>query len=176
MSAQYTMNGVALLFAGIIAVALVYQFLQSETFQLKCGVSKTDGETYCVRKERDKDPAIARLSEVNGRLKRVVARCERLHGSMPAVQRLVSSFDPSAVNETLKTSELKAYSENKGEKIAMCLSKGDTDSPELIDVNTLTFIGLHELGHIATASIGPHHRVLGQLQVHPAPGRRRRCV
>ena len=53
----------------------------------------------------------------------------------------------------MPTSELTAYSENKGEKIAFCLNttkNGDT----LIDINTLTFVALHELSHIMTLSIG----------------------
>jgi hypothetical protein len=57
------------------------------------------------------------------------------------------------VNEILPTSTYTAYSENKGEKLAFCTTttkEGDT----LIDDNTLTFVGIHELGHIMTKSIG----------------------
>ena len=39
------------------------------------------------------------------------------------VKRLVDGFNPDKINETLPTSELTAYSENKGEKIAFCLNK-----------------------------------------------------
>ena len=57
--------------------------------------------------------------------------------------------------ETLPTSEYTAYSENKGEKIAFCLSnKSKKDVDNLIDENTLTFVALHELSHLATKSIG----------------------
>ena len=48
-----------------------------------------------------------------------------------------------------------AYSENKGEKIALCLNKNKKKGEdELIDINTLTFVALHELSHIMTKSIG----------------------
>ena len=69
------------------------------------------------------------------------------------VKRLVAGFNPKAIRETLPTSELTAYSENKGEKIAVCLNttkNGDT----LIDPNTLLFVAIHELSHIMTKSIG----------------------
>jgi predicted metal-dependent hydrolase len=56
--------------------------------------------------------------------------------------------------ETLPTSEHTAYSENKGEKLAFCLNKKKTDNNDLIDENTLTFVAIHELSHIATKSIG----------------------
>lgn len=47
-----------------------------------------------------------------------------------------------------------AYSENKGEKLAFCLNKKKEDDNNLIDINTLTFVAIHELSHIMTVSIG----------------------
>jgi hypothetical protein len=57
------------------------------------------------------------------------------------------------IYETLPTSELTAYSENKGEKIAFCLNT-TKEGNKLIDRNTLTFVAIHELAHIMTTSIG----------------------
>ncbi len=55
----------------------------------------------------------------------------------------------------MPTSEYTAYSENKGEQIALCLSnKGKKDNDNLIDKNTLMFVALHELSHLATKTIG----------------------
>ena len=69
------------------------------------------------------------------------------------VKRLVNGFNPQKIMETLPTSELTAYSENKGEKIAFCLNKNKVDD-DLIDLNTLTFVAIHELSHIMTKSVG----------------------
>ena len=55
--------------------------------------------------------------------------------------------------ETLPTSKFTAYSENKGEKLAFCTTTTKEGS-KLIDENTLTFVALHEISHIATESIG----------------------
>ena len=65
----------------------------------------------------------------------------------------MDGFDPKRIQETLPTSEHTAYSENKGEKIAFCLTKSKTDS-NLIDPNTLMFVALHELTHVGTSSVG----------------------
>ena len=78
---------------------------------------------------------------------------KRTHPDDPRVKRLVSGFNPKSISETLPTSELTAYSENKGEKIAFCLNtkkQGD----KLIDLDTLTFVAIHELSHIITSSVG----------------------
>ena len=55
--------------------------------------------------------------------------------------------------ETEKGSKYTSYSINKGEKLVFCLrSKDGTD--KLTDLNTITFVALHELTHILTKSIG----------------------
>ena len=71
----------------------------------------------------------------------------------PDAQRLVKNFNPRRISETLPTSKLTAYSENKGEKIAFCLNS-KKDGGNLIDLNTLTFVAIHELGHLMTESVG----------------------
>ncbi len=70
------------------------------------------------------------------------------------VKRLVDNFNPTTIKETLPTSEYTAYSENKGEKIAFCLSKKKGDVDNLIDSNTLTFVAIHELGHVMSSTVG----------------------
>ena len=67
---------------------------------------------------------------------------------------MVNGFNPKKIMETLPTSSLTAYSENKGEKIAFCLNKKKENDNVLIDEHTLTFVAIHELSHIATKSIG----------------------
>ena len=70
------------------------------------------------------------------------------------VKRLVKNFNPSTIKETLPTSEYTAYSENKGEKLAFCLNKKKGNNDNLIDANTLTFVAIHELSHIMSATLG----------------------
>ena len=57
------------------------------------------------------------------------------------------------IKETLPTSSYTAYSENKGEKLAFCTNT-TKNGDKLIDENTLTFVAIHELGHLMTKSIG----------------------
>ena len=78
---------------------------------------------------------------------------------------LVKNFNPKKIKEILPTSEYTAYSENKGEKIAFCLSSKDkNDLNHLIDENTLTFVALHELSHLASKSIGHNDEFWGNFK------------
>ena len=93
------------------------------------------------------------LAEVTQKMKDMVAYLKEHNASDERTKLLVTNFNPKKISETLPTSELTAYSENKGEKIAFCLNKSKNGS-KLIDVNTLTFVALHELTHVGTKSVG----------------------
>jgi hypothetical protein len=126
---------------------------ESDAFNLKCIISDVDGERYCVRERNKMELAANLLANVTQRCKNLVIYCGKNYPDDENVQRLVQKFNPKKISETLPTSEYTAYSENKGEKIAFCLNKKKDDS-QLIDLNTLTFVAIHELSHIMTTSEG----------------------
>ena len=128
-------------------------YSESDVFNLKCIVSTVDGNKYCVREREKISDAADLLATVTGKCKDMVQYMKEKHPEDPRVKKLVEGFNPKKINETLPTSELTAYSENKGEKMAFCLNR-TKNSTTLIDINTLTFVALHELSHIMTTSIG----------------------
>jgi len=127
--------------------------MDSEMYNLKCIVSDVDGNRYCVRERANIDEAADLLATCTNNCVELVKYMDEKHHSDKRVQKLVDGFNPKSMSETLPTSELTAYSENKGEKIAVCLNK-TKHSTRLIDINTLTFVAIHELAHIMTTSIG----------------------
>ena len=129
-------------------------YKESDIFQLKCIVSTIDGDKYCVRERERVQEAADLLAEVTDKCKELVHYVEKKLPNDERVQRLVAGFNPQKVVETLPTSEFTAYSENKGEKLAFCLNREKKDNTHLIDINTLTFVAIHELSHIMTKSIG----------------------
>lgn len=129
-------------------------YYESDAFNLTCVISSKDGNRYCVRDRSKIDSATDLLAEVTKKMKDMVNYMKKKHPEDSRTKRLVEGFNPKKISETLPTSELTAYSENKGEKIAFCLNKSKDDSENLIDINTLTFVALHELSHIMTESVG----------------------
>lgn len=145
-------------FLGCVMVLLVitsayYTYTQSEYLNLRCVISDKDGNTYCVRDRNKLTEAADLLAEVNGKMSTLVNHVKGKYPSRDNVIRLVNGYNPRKIYETLPTSKYTAYSENKGERLAFCLNK-QKEGKELIDLNTLTFIAIHELAHVATASIG----------------------
>ena len=150
----FTMNNLTIfLLIFVITFFIYFVISNSDFFNLKCVISTVDGNKYCVRERK-------RVNEAADLLATVVNKCEKfvndLHKKYPhdeRIQRLHKKFDKTRCVETLPTSELKAYSENKGAKIAFCLNKNKVGT-KLIDENTLMFVALHELSHVMSVSIG----------------------
>jgi len=52
----------------------------------------------------------------------------------------------------IQNQNLTSYSVNKGEELSFCLRSKKTG--ELHDINLLTYVGIHEISHIACPEIG----------------------
>jgi hypothetical protein len=143
--------GYALIILLILICLKIYQ--ESDTFNLKCIISNVDGKKYCVRERSKLELAADRLANVNLKMGKLVEHCSKTYPTRENIIRLKEGYNPKKIMETLPTSEYTAYSQNKGEKMAFCLNT-EKEGDQLIDPNTLTFVAIHELSHIATKSIG----------------------
>jgi len=146
-------NIVFYIFVGFILLISLKMYFESDAYNLKCIIATADGNRYCVREREKINEAANLLANVTNKCKQLVKYMNDTHPNDTRVKKLVAGFNPKTISETLPTSKLTAYSENKGKKIAFCLNttkEGDT----LIDPNTLMFVAIHELSHIMTTSIG----------------------
>tara|TARA_Y100000389_G_C17468594_1_gene528089 strand:+ start:1074 stop:1670 length:597 start_codon:yes stop_codon:yes gene_type:complete len=143
---------VLILFMFSISIKLYYD---SDTFQLKCIISDINGKKYCVRERTKIKEASNLLAITTEKLNKLVDHLHEKYPEKKSVILLYKNYNPKKIKEILPTSEYTAYSENKGEKIAFCLSKVDkNDVDNLIEENTLMFVALHEISHLATETIG----------------------
>ena len=154
-----------IILAGVLIICLKI-YSESDAYNLKCIVSSVDGKKYCVRERAKLELAADLLANVTQKCKDLVIYVGENHPNHEGVKRLVANFNPEKISETLPTSEFTAYSENKGEKLAFCLNKTKTtqetaNEAKLIDLNTLTFVAIHELSHIMTESEG-HKQIFWQ--------------
>jgi len=141
------------IFLAFILILCLKIYYESDAFNLKCIISSKDGNRYCVRERLKLELAADLLASVTGKCKNMVEYMKKTHPDDERTKRLAEGFNPKKINETLPTSELTAYSENKGEKLAFCLNT-TKNGDKLIDIETLTFVALHELSHIMTKTVG----------------------
>jgi len=137
----------------VVLVLCVKIYSESDAFNLKCIISDVDGNKYCVRERAKLELAADLLAQVTARMVELVAYMEKHHPSDERTVRLSKNFRPDKISETLPTSKLTAYSENKGEKIAFCLNR-TKEGNKLIDMETLTFVAIHEMSHVMSVDVG----------------------
>lgn len=145
---------------GVVLAVCLRIYYDSDAYNLKCIISKVDGHTYCVRERAKLELASDLLAKVTQKCKDLVKYVAKKYPDDEDVERLSKNFNPSKISETLPTSEHTAYSENKGEKLAFCLNT-TKEGNKLIDLNTLTFVAIHELAHVMTKSEG-HKQIFWQ--------------
>jgi hypothetical protein len=139
---------------GFVLISCVCMYFKDNGFQLKCIVSGVDGNKYCVRERSKINAAADLLAKITGKCKELVEYMKTAYPDDERTKMLAKNYNPKKIMETLPTSTYTAYSENKGEKIAFCLTNTKKDDDDLIDEHTLMFVAIHELSHVCTKSVG----------------------
>ena len=139
----------------IVAVIILSVYLQYESFSNEITLCKStsDGKEYLVRNLPDKTQAANLLANTKQNCVKLVKFLSIKYPDNIAVKRLQMKYNPDNISESTKSSKYTSYSVNKGEKIVFCLRSRD-ENEELVDLNVLMFVALHELAHVMTKSIG----------------------
>jgi hypothetical protein len=118
--------------------------------------STIDGKQYKVRNMHDRQEAANLMARLRMRLMKLTDALEKKYPDKAQVKHLVKNFrsDPSRYIEATPDSEHTSYSINKGEQIHMCLRQRSGPDESLVNENVMTFVAIHELGHVCTESIG----------------------
>lgn len=113
--------------------------------------SSIDNEKYIVQIKDDSKEAADLIAKIKSRLNTLMEHLKKSYdGSDERIERLISNYRPDKMREGVDTPGYTSYSINKGEQIILCLRNED----ELVDINTMMFVVLHEMGHLASESIG----------------------
>jgi hypothetical protein len=116
-----------------------------------------DGREYEMQNLPNKEQAVALMADIKGRLLKLVDHytSDQALSADPPVRRFLERFKTDVFVENDMQSRDTSYSENKGQKIVVCL-RDKTKAPEypLVDANTVMFVVLHEMAHLMTETIG----------------------
>ena len=117
--------------------------------------SSVDGQTYQVRDMADKQQAADMMAKIRLKMKRLKIHLESNFPDKPQV-KLLKNFDAEAhrLGEATPDDEFTSYSVNKGESVHFCLRQREGGNESLVEENIVTFVAIHEMGHIVTKSIG----------------------
>ena len=138
-----------------IGAALLYSVTQGPQNTLR--MLGPDGRQYEMQNLPNKEKAVELMSTIRKNLVKLHEYYRDTPGvaADPGSARFVSRFSPDVFVENDMGSSDTSYSENKGQKIVVCL-RDKTKKPHypLIDQNTVMFVMLHEMSHLMTETIG----------------------
>ncbi len=146
---------------GVVALLLLIYFMPDvvNLFRTDHMVSSTvDKEQYVVVEEfENKHEAANILARINQLYVRLIKHLKRNKMDSPYAEQiayLVSNYRPDTLGEHIPTNlNFTSFVAQKGVKIRMCLRTVE-DRRKFHDFNTLTFVALHELSHMAVRSYG----------------------
>jgi hypothetical protein len=118
--------------------------------------SSVDGQTYKVRDMADKQEAADMMARIRLKMKKLKIHLESTFPDKPQVVLLKKNFDAEAhrLGEATPDDEFTSFAVNKGESVHFCLRQREGNNESLVQENIVTFVAIHEMGHIVTKSIG----------------------
>ena len=133
---------------GATVLALMYTSGPQNNVEVKA----SDGRSYRVQNLPDKEEAAQRMSEVRGNLQKLIEHVKQYQEE--PFRRLVERFNPDVLEENDLGAQSTSYSENKGQKIVVCLRDKTTAPFPLVEINIVMFVLIHEMAHLMTYSVG----------------------
>lgn len=150
---------------------LLFAFVCHQLFSLNSRFSRNkkvrssvDNRYYYV-KNRDNPQmeleSANTLAVINGKIGTLIEKLETSNYNTTQEQRdwvvnLKENYNPDSLSETTtsEASHLNTFTINKGEKISFCLRCRNCKTKQIEPINTLMFVAIHELAHVANKEEG----------------------
>ena len=145
----------SILISIIIIIIYIFLFINRNNVIY---IESNTGTKFLVHKDANKQEKANLLGELVEKLYKLKTHLEKNKDKFPEyidyINMLSDNFSErkTTVYETDPESNLTSYSVNKGEELSFCLQSKKTGT--LHDINLLTYVGIHEISHIACPEIG----------------------
>ena len=142
--------------AGTLSYAMQYIGIGSSDYPTVPVKSTVDGQTYSVRDMPDKQAAADIMAKVRIKMNKLKIHLEEAFADKPQVKQLSRNFEANSnrLIEATPDAEHTSYSVNKGESVHFCLRQREGNDESLVHEDIVTFVAIHEMGHMITKSIG----------------------
>ena len=145
----------------LIIITIFYTYLENKSSEVSYVKSTLDNKEYLVRNMPDMQQASDLLSQLNINLTKLIKQLDSnsknsnnyTEKNIKDIERFKGNYNENYISESSPGNKFTSYSINKGDKIVFCLRSKD-EHKKLIDLNTITFVAIHECAHLMTKSIG----------------------
>jgi len=139
------MENIIIMIILIILIYLSILYYQNKDHEY---IQAIDGKKYRVQISSDNKKTAELLSKAIKRVKILIDHLKKNDSNDIRTKTLIERFDVNNITENNKDemyNGITSYTVNKGEKIVVCLRQKNGN---LVDLNTLMYVIIHEIGHI----------------------------
>jgi len=135
----------------ILIFVIIYLSYISNYNRLLLKVKSTyDNNEYYVQDSDYSIDAANLIAKIRERLNILIKHLSKTYPNDSRTIRLKKNYREDQLKEGIDDPNLTSYSVNKGEEIILCIKNKN----KLMDINTMMFVVLHEMGHLSSESIG----------------------
>ena len=153
------MQSVILLTTIILLIIIITYYLIIKGWKFKLNqttnvVSNVDGLSYKVHAAHiEHQLAADTMAMVNHRLIELMRYLKKYNQNKELITQILKRYNPDRLveNSPRNPDNDTSYTVNKGDLLALCIRDSKTD--QIHDLDTLTFVAIHELAHIAIDDI-----------------------
>lgn len=139
----------------IILIVFSMYYVKENFIEVSYVRSTIDGKQYLVQNRKNAVEAANLLANINKNLLKLISILKEKYSDDERTKRIIKNYDSESITEGTGEENYTSYSINKGEKIVFCITlRNDTDNTKLMDLNTMLYVAIHELGHLGTKEIG----------------------
>ena len=143
------------LFIVILIIGFSFVYVRESFMEVSYIKSTVDGKKYLVQNRKNAVEAANLLANINKNLIKLINILKQKYSNDPRAKRMINNYNPNTITEGTGEKNYTSYSVNKGEKIVFCITvRNDENNKKLMDLNTMLYVGIHELAHLGTKEIG----------------------
>ena len=138
---------IVLILSFIILYLLYLVYYYSHLIKI---TSTIDNNDYYVQDKEDSLEAANLIAKIREKINILVNHLKKTYPNDDRTELLVKNYNEDKLSEGVSDPRYTSYSVNKGEQIVLCLRNNE----KRMDLNTMMFVVLHEIGHLCSVSIG----------------------
>lgn len=143
------------LFIVILIIGFSFVYVRESFMEVSYVKSTVDGKKYLVQNRKNAVEAANLLANINKNLIKLINILKQKYSNDPRAKRMINNYNSNTITEGTGEKNYTSYSVNKGEKIVFCITvRNDENNKKLMDLNTMLYVGIHELAHLGTKEIG----------------------
>tara|TARA_B000000475_G_C16005647_1_gene450830 strand:+ start:3215 stop:3796 length:582 start_codon:yes stop_codon:yes gene_type:complete len=140
----------------IVLITLIYLFVLYYENKDHEFIKAEDGNEYRVQINDDNEKTAELLSKAVNKIKNLINHLKKNNSDDIRTNTLLNRFDVENITENNKNEAkngITSYTVNKGEKVVVCLRQKNGN---LVDLNTLMYVIIHEMAHICDLTSKQH--------------------